>query len=199
VSARWKIYNNTIIGLGMETTTTRNMIPLSINNPDLRFFNNLFYMIGDGPVIPQTAVFHQPSSGMIFDGNLYWKTGAGPLLRDFGADGSYASLAEFVSDPATAPWERMNALEIDPGFDDEAIQAETYDVATMWSLYCPINPQVFTPGVSYNGLGWPGSEGVTYRGALPPPGPGSPSPPDLTFEIFLPLISKHSDSAAPQC
>jgi hypothetical protein len=108
---------------------------------------------------------------MHWDGNIFWRTDTGSsnqLFAGFGG-GNYASLAAFVAVPNTIPWERTDSLQIDPGYNTTAIQqAEKYDAATVRDLYRPSNRQVFTPGVSYDGLGWPGTAGVTYRGAIAP-------------------------------
>jgi hypothetical protein len=49
----------------------------------------------------------------------------------------------------------------------------------MWSRYVPADSQVFTPGASYEGMNWPGTQNVNYRGAVPPDFPPyQPKPPD---------------------
>jgi hypothetical protein len=88
-------------------------------------------------------------------GNIFWRTEGG--LSGF-----------------TEP----KGLEADPGFDMEAIEQETYDLATMRDIYRPTNPQVLTPGMSYAGLDWPSTLMNSYRGAIGP------------AQIFLPLLLK---------
>jgi hypothetical protein len=60
-------------------------------------------------------------------------------------------------------------LAVNPGFNAAAFSPESDDLKTsaLRRLYTPTHPQVFTPGKSYRGLKWPGTEGVHYRGALP--------------------------------
>jgi hypothetical protein len=88
-------------------------------------------------------------------GNIFWRT-----------EGGHSGFTE------------PKGLEIDPGLDMEAIEQETYDLATMRNIYRPTNPQVLTPGMAYAGLGWPGTHVDTYRGAIAP------------FGLYLPLILK---------
>ena len=91
-------------------------------------------------------------------GNIFWRTEDG--LSGF-------------SEP--------EGLEVDPGLDMEAIEQETYDLATMRDRYRPTNPQVFTAGMSYTDLDWPGSHMNTYRGAVGP------------LRTYVPLVVKGND------
>jgi hypothetical protein len=163
-SAKWKVYNNTIISI--QTGDYAKMNQRSIQNPAVYFYNNVFYNIGGGPVLLGDGTY-EPSTGMHWDGNIFWRTteGSNDFLQNFGG-GSYPDLAAFLADPGTSPWERTNALQVNPGLNIGAIQQENYNLVAMWNLYRPTNPQVLTPGVSYKGLDWPGTEGVTYRGAI---------------------------------
>jgi hypothetical protein len=124
------------------------MLPRGVKNADVYYYNNLIYSIGQGPVMYGASDEHRPStSGAHFDGNIYWKTGDRQLFAGYGG-GTYQTLNDFLADSRTAPWDRTNALEIDPGFDDQAILSENYDLATLRDLYRPSNPLVLTPGVS---------------------------------------------------
>jgi hypothetical protein len=163
VSARWKVYNNTFVGL--QTGSHAKMLQRSILNPDTYFYNNLFYNIGRGPILMGPSEY-RPSTGIHWDGNIYWRTDNEALLFHGFGGGRYLTLEAFVADPRTEPWERTNALQIDPGFNIEAIQDQDYNLRTLLRLYRPGNPHVFTPGISYRGLDWPGTEGVSYRGAV---------------------------------
>jgi hypothetical protein len=73
----------------------------------------------------------------------------------------------------------MHGLEIDPSFDLAAINNPTFDPALIWERYRPTNNLIFTSGASYDGLEWPESQDVNYRGAIPPP---------IGFTLFLPLV-----------
>jgi hypothetical protein len=70
-------------------------------------------------------------------------------------------------------------LEVDPGFDLSAWDSATRDPAVIWERYRPTAPQVLALGAPYDGLDWPGTQGVNYRGALP----GSQDP-----QTFLPFL-----------
>jgi hypothetical protein len=78
-------------------------------------------------------------------GNVFWRTEGG--------------LAGF-SEP--------EGLEVDPGFDLEAIEEQNDQVLTLRELYRPKSWQLSTPGVSYADLDWPATQDITYRGAVPP-------------------------------
>jgi hypothetical protein len=82
-----------------------------------------------------------PQSG----GNVFWRTEGG--LSGF-------------SEPA--------GLEVDPGFYLKAIEEQNDAVPGLRDLYRPTNRQLSTPGISYADLDWPGTQDVTYRGAVPP-------------------------------
>ena len=99
------------------------------------FYNNITYLLGN-----RTADTSKlESSG----GNVFWRTSGG--LSGF-------------TDPL--------GLEVDPSFDLEAITSEAaYDPEVVWPLYAPRNVLAATPGVSLAGLGWPGTDGLVYRGA----------------------------------
>ncbi|MBU0708489.1 hypothetical protein KJ596_01910 [Patescibacteria group bacterium] len=71
--------------------------------------------------------------------------------------------------------ESQHGERLDPGFNPSVIDDTSFDINTIWERYRPANAQVNTPGVSYEGLNWPGTTGVDYRGAVPPNG-GSPAP-----------------------
>jgi hypothetical protein len=175
-SARWKVYNNTVIAI--QSAAYAKMLQRSIKNLHMYFYNNVFYVIGEGPIFYGRSTYN-PSAGMHYDGNIYWKTvDADYLFQGFGG-GSYLTLEEFQSDPATAPWERTNSLEVDPGYDAQALEEPDYDPEQLWDLYRPDNPQVFTLGAPYDGLDWPDTQGVIYRGAIP-----------SSLSTFLPILLK---------
>jgi len=96
-------------------------------------------------------------------------------------------LAEFRQNAGT-DWE-LHGLEIDPGFDMAAIADPSFDPVVIWERYRPTNDQVFTSGASYCQLKWPETQGVDYRGALPPPKISEPGNKPVTSTAFLPLVT----------
>lgn len=178
----WKIYNNTIVARKNTGNLSEAVGPDGITSSSEKYvYNNVFFSIDDRIIFADDRV----ALGSHYDGNVVWQDGAAsnPLFENFGDGGNYDSLAEFRAQSGT-DWE-IHGLEVDPGFSVAAIDSLNYDPACMWNIYRPTNHQIFTPGVSYSGLNWPGTKGVTYRGAIPPT---SSSPPPGLFNIFLPLI-----------
>jgi hypothetical protein len=162
--AWWKLYNNTIVsrrsgyawdGAGPETVT---------GNSEKYVYNNVFYVIDDRIVFRDDSV----AKGSHYDGNVIYRrlVGRFPLFYHFGDEKDYKSLTDFRRS-TTNDWEE-HGLEIDPGFDLQAIEDPNFDPATIWERYRPTNAQVFTAGAPYDGLSWPGTTGVRYRGARPP-------------------------------
>ncbi|MDY6950542.1 MAG: right-handed parallel beta-helix repeat-containing protein [Thermodesulfobacteriota bacterium] len=94
-------------------------------------------------------LFYAPDHTCVFDaiqehyrGNAYWQVEA---------DATYSGQDK-----------------IDPGFNVNLIDDPNFAEGTMWDRYSPANGELVTPGVPYDGLPWPGTDGVTYRGAIPP-------------------------------
>ena len=95
-------------------------------------------------------LFYAPDHTCIFDairdhyrGNAYWQ---------LEADATYSGQDK-----------------IDPGFDINLIDDPDFNKEeTMRERYRPTNGEIATLGASYDGLPWPGTEAVTYRGAIPP-------------------------------
>lgn len=172
----WKIYNNTIVTRRSGYNWHAAGPTAVTGNPELYVYNNIFYVIDDRIVYRDDLA----ALGSHYDGNVIYRRAPGklPLFLQFGDGGDYGSLADFRSHSGT-DWE-VNGLEIDPGIDLARISDPDFDPATIWQRYRPMDSRVFTPGASYSGLNWPGTAGVTYRGALPP---ASMHPP-----VFLPLV-----------
>ena len=178
----WKIYNNTIVARQNPGDPGQAAGPDGITgNPRKYVYNNIFFAIDDRIIFADDRV----ALGSHYDGNVVWQRGSdgNPLFENFGDGGTYASLAEFTAKSST-DWE-SHGLEVDPGFSVAAIDSLSYDPAYMWGIYRPTNSQMFTVGVPYCGLDWPGIEDVNYRGAIPPTSPSSPLYP---LKIFMPLI-----------
>lgn len=163
-AAAWKLYNNTIVtrrsgydwhGAGPDSVT---------GNLQKYVYNNIFYIIDDRIVFRDDLA----SSGSHYDGDVIYRGQAGryPLFYHFGDGGDYSTLADFQSRSDTG-WEAQG-LEVDPGFVVSLIDNPTFDPATIWDRYRPTDSRVLTAGVPYVGLDWPGTDGVNYRGALPP-------------------------------
>jgi hypothetical protein len=89
-----------------------------------------------------------------------------PLFIHFGDGGDYPPLENFRDRSGTA-WE---GLEADPGFDLRALGEPTVFGAAVWNRYLPTNPSVATPGAGYGRVKWPGTDGIDYRGTVPPQG-----------------------------
>jgi len=162
--AGWKLYNNTILtrrsGYDWDAAGPS---PVA-GNLEKFVYNNIFYVLDDRVVYRDDL----EASGSHYDGNVIYRNAPGefPLFYHFGDGGDYDSLADFRKNSGTQ-WE-IRGLEIDPGFDLSVIDDSNFDPATLWERYRPTNNQVFTPGAPYLGLDWPGTEGINYRGAIPP-------------------------------
>jgi len=159
----WRIYQNTIVtrrsgydGHG----TVEKIVPSS----EKYVYNNIFYALDDRIIFRDDLA----SSGAYYDGNVVYRQtrGTSPLFVRFGDGADYDSLADFRRASGT-DWER-NGLEIDPGFTLVDADDTSFDRAAIWDRYRPTNLQVFTRGASYEGLNWPGTEDMNYRGAVAP-------------------------------
>lgn len=75
-------------------------------------------------------------------GNLFWRTSGG--------------LSGFAE---------PHGLEVNPGFDLALIDAPTTEFGAA-APFTPSNPLALSPGQPYDGLAWPGTSGVSYRGAV---------------------------------
>jgi len=162
--ASWRVYNNTIVtrrggyrwnGAG----------PASVAGSREKFVcNNIFYVLDDRVVFRDDLA----SEGSHYDGDVIFRRERGrlPLFVRFGNGGNYPSLERFRVGSGTA-WE-ARGLDVDPGFDVRMLQKPAVDGVAMWERYRPTNPSIFSSGASYEGVRWPGTDGVSYRGALPP-------------------------------
>jgi hypothetical protein len=176
----WKLYNNTIISRQDPGHQWAAAGPDDVTgNPEKYVFNNIFYMFDERVIFRNDLA----SFGSHYDGNVIYRNTAEnlPLFFDFGDGGRYDSLLDFQTNSET-DWE-IHGLETDPGFDLSAINDPTFDPAVIWERYRPTNHQVFTSGAAYDGLDWPETQNVNYRGALPP---------SVRATIFLPLIKADS-------
>jgi hypothetical protein len=136
-------------------------------NPEKYVYNNIFYIL-DGRVVFRDDLV---ADGSHYDGNVIYRPNPTdlPLFYHFGDGKDYRSLAEFQRGAAVG-WERAG-LEIDPGVRLRTVPEAHQEPQGMWEAYRPSDSRIFTAGASYAGLDWPGTEGVAYRGALPPSGP----------------------------
>ena len=164
----WKLYNNTVVSRQNVGHRWAAAGPESVTgNHEKYVFNNIFYVLDERLIFRDDLV----SLGSHYDGNVVYRENAEalPLFSSFGDGGRYYSLVDFQVNSGT-DWE-ARGLEIDPGYDLSAASDLTFDPVTIWERYRPSNSQIFTPGASYDGLDWPGIQGVNYRGAIPPPSP----------------------------
>jgi hypothetical protein len=163
-TASWKVYNNTIVTRKSGYRWNASGPTSVAGNGEKYVYNNIFYVVDDRVAYRDDLA----SEGSHYDGNVIFRLAAGklPLFLHFGDGRDYESLAGFRERSGTV-WE-AHGLEVDPGFELRVIEQPAVVGATMWERYRPTNPSVFTRGASYNGLKWPGTEGVDYRGAVPP-------------------------------
>jgi hypothetical protein len=172
----WKLYNNTIVSrqdAGHEWAAAG---PDEVTgNPEKYVFNNIFYIVDERVIFRDDLA----SLGSHYDGNVFYRNTIDslPLFTHFGDGGRYYSLLDFRANSGT-DWE-THGLEIDSGFDPDALNDPTFDPAGIWERYRPTQHQIFTPGASYDGLDWPETQDVFYRGALPFP---------VSSRSFLPLL-----------
>lgn len=165
LAGKWKIYNNTLIGLNYDTITepdpvpgsasVSNFFPKILANDDVRFFNNVVYSIGGSGSALMFAVSdtHDPALlSMDIDGNIYFRNVTGSDIFEGMGGGTYATLAAFVADAGTSPWERTNSAEIDPGFDNPELTNTTFDIGKLAVIFHPTNSQVLTDGVTGEAL-----------------------------------------------
>lgn len=160
--AQWKIYNNTFIarkGRIAHYAFGPNVVDGSIHK---QVRNNIFFALDDRICCSSELA----SEGTEYNGNIYWRNGAGfmPMFFQWGSSGVFYSLSDFRSQSGT-DWETAG-LEIDPGFDVAAIDEGTFDPLTMMGRYRPSANEVYTPGVSYDDVSWPYTSDIDYRGAI---------------------------------
>jgi len=164
--AWWKVYNNTIIGAKSGYAWNPAGLPGDLTgNDSLYVYNNIFFVKDDRIIFR----YHQSSTGAHYDGDIVFRLNpAEPdrftLFYNFGDGNNYETLAAYQTNSGTN-WEQ-SGLEVNPGFDLSSIENPNYEFGMMWNRYIPANPQVFIPGASYNGLNWPGTHDVNYRGAI---------------------------------
>jgi len=165
-AAWWRIYNNTIVTRQSGYRWNAAGPTAVAGNPQKYVYNNIFYIL-DGRILFRDDL---AADGSHYDGNVIYRSNSAdlPLFYHFGDGGSYWSLDEFQL-KAGVGWEQTG-LEIDPGFRLGISPAFSRDLRTILEGYRPTEARVFTTGASYAGLNWPGTGGVSYRGALPPVG-----------------------------
>ncbi|HET9590037.1 MAG TPA: right-handed parallel beta-helix repeat-containing protein [Anaerolineales bacterium] len=161
----WKLYNNTIVSRQDAGHKWAAAGPDSVEgNPEKYVFNNIFYIFGERVIFRNDLA----SFGSHYDGNVVYRDAGKdlPLFSDFGDGGRYYSLLDFQTNSGTG-WE-VHGLEMDPGFDVTSIVDPTFDLEIVWERYRPTSMRMFTLGASYDGLDWPETLDLNYRGAVPP-------------------------------
>jgi hypothetical protein len=170
--AKWKVYNNTTVHRRSGYSTDPAELPSKVQSgPDLFVYNNIFLILDDRICFRGRAA----SSGAHYDGNVMYRLldttyhqpqpNSFPLFSQFGNGMSFATLADFRANSGTN-WE-SHGLEVDPQMDVNKIMRGTYDGGeATWKRYFPRTSSVVTQGAAYDGLTWPGTQGVRYRGAM---------------------------------
>jgi hypothetical protein len=161
----WKLYNNTIVSRQDDGHEWAAAGPDSVEgNREKYVFNNIFYVFGERVIFRNDLV----SMGSHYDGNVVHRDAGQdlPLFSDFGDGGRYYSLRDFQVNSGTG-WE-IHGLEMEPGFDVNAILDPTFDLEVVWERYRPTRLEIFSSGASYAGLDWPETHNLNYRGAIPP-------------------------------
>lgn len=161
----WRLYNNTIVSRQDTGHVWSSAGPDDVTgNQEKYVFNNIFYIYGERIIFRDDLA----SLGSHYDGNVFYRSTASklPLFSNFGDGGRYASLLDFQTQSGT-DWE-IHGLEIDPGLDMDAINDPNFDPATIRERYRPSQREILTLGASYEGLDWPGTRRVNYRGAMLP-------------------------------
>ncbi|OGM12066.1 hypothetical protein A2Z22_03150 [Candidatus Woesebacteria bacterium RBG_16_34_12] len=159
-AAHWKIYNNTLVAQKPRQSTGNMGAKAVVGNSDKYFYNNILYALDNQSLLGDD----QESLGSHYDGDIFWQKIAGTMFYNFANSGNYISLVTLRTSGSL--WE-ANGLQLDPGFNEQELLNPTFDKLTIWNRYLPTNNQVFTQGVAYTGLNWPGIEDVNYRGAVP--------------------------------
>lgn len=167
-----RILYNEFLRLRDDAITFGAELPAKVSSgPDLYVYNNVFLILDDRICFRGRLA----SSGAHYDGNVMYRLldttyhqpqpSSFPLFSQFGNGSSFSTLADFRSRSGT-DWE-SKGLEVDPQMDVNRIVRGSYDGGeATWKRYFPRNNSVSTQGVSYEGLNWPGTEGVRYRGAM---------------------------------
>ncbi len=171
----WKFYNNTVITREDNGHLWSAAGPSNVTgNPEKAVLNNIFYVLPESEVGRVIFRNEHVTSGSRYDGNVFYRSSVAtlPLFSDFGDGGRYYSLQEFQSHSGTG-WE-LHGLQVEPGFNlPGATQSSTTSMApiddpvALWEQYRPTNYRVSSPGASYEGLDWPQTTNIDYRGALP--------------------------------
>ena len=170
--AKWKVYNNTTVHRRGGYSSDPAELPSKVQSgPDLFVYNNIFLILDDRICFRARLA----SSGAHYDGDVMYRLldttyhqpqpSSFPLFYQFGNGSSYSTLADFRLKSGT-DWEN-HGLEVDPKMDVDKIVHGNYEGgAATWKRYFPRTSSVTTQGASYDGLNWPGIQGVRYRGAM---------------------------------
>jgi hypothetical protein len=187
----WKIYNNTIVvrgvplnsnGLGHEYDGKWVQgTPGHWPEPH-EVFNNILMMTTDTHIGRKARI---GTGQEIYDGNLYWRGTAQPaselffpLYYDLRPDTEvriYPNLQSFRSNQPSARHNQCNACSVNwfaktkdyyaPGWESSGLEANPQLAAD----YTPrAGSPAATGAIDLEAKGWPGYDGLDYRGALPP-------------------------------
>jgi hypothetical protein len=170
--AKWKVYNNTTVHRRSGYSYDPAELPAKTQSgSDLYVYNNIFLILDDRICYRGRLA----TSGAHYDGNVMYRLldttyhrplpNTYPLISQFGNGASFSTLADFRANSGTN-WED-HGLEVDPQMDVNKIVHGNYDGGeATWKRYFPRSTSVTTQGASYEGLTWPGTQGVRYRGAM---------------------------------
>jgi hypothetical protein len=164
--APWKIYHNTVVGsIDVDNRGSGASYYLADYDPNHphEVYNNVFVQTWDSPVIRDART---ADGSQIFDGNLYFRSTTNlttPLFyRVFDVSGGnyqhFGQLADFIG---SVSWATSQSY-YPPGWESQGDENDPL----LGSDYWPLNGSpALNGGVNLSGKSWPGTHGMTYRGA----------------------------------
>ncbi len=162
----WKVYRNTFVG-GVDVDGEGLGVAYSFSGSNASYphevCNNIFVLVGDQWILRRARV---ADGSQVFDGNLYWRTGAQPstpLLADFQGTQTrdFTSLYGFLT---SSLW-TQSRTNYAPGWEASGVEANPQLDAT----YRPAaNGPAASGGVDLSGKSWPDAGSATHRGAITP-------------------------------
>jgi hypothetical protein len=184
----WNIYNNTIIfGQEVNNLGAGHVYPLSSFDANFTHMaiNNIIIQTMDHWIAQRANV---SDGSQIFDGNLYYRSASNPKSPFFkewkgnSCQQSFINLAEFK----TSQLYLDSKSHYGPGFESSSIEADPQ----LDDDYYPSSDGPAAHGAIALPAGWPGGQGVDYRGALAPRNQGK-QPSNELLPPVLRITSAH--------